>query len=159
MATPTYIALATLTASGGETSVTFSSIPASYRDLVLIIKTTSASITNQLLRINGDSGSNYSYVTMTGDSGGASSGSGTLTSALLTQSSKTDNFSITQLMDYSATDKHTTLLSRQKDGTDEQVHGYAGRWANTAAVTSLEIRTSSNSYASGSTFSLYGIEA
>ena len=154
----TYAPLATYTVpSGGDTAVTFSSIPATYRDLVLVIETSSASDTNQLLRINGDDGANYSYVVMSGSSSGDTSSSDTLTSALLTQSSQQRNFSVTQIMDYSTSDKHSTYLSRQNDGDAEFVHAYAGRWANTAIITSLEIRTSINTWSIGSKFSLYGI--
>ena len=62
-------------------------------------------------------------------------------------------------MDYSATDKHKTMLSRG-GSSSFGVGMNAGRWANTSAVTSvLVIGQSGLDFAAGSTFYLYGIEA
>ena len=63
MATPTYIALATTTLSSAVGSVTFSSIPAGYRDLVLVAEgLTSGATSNVRMQFNSDTGNNYSLV-------------------------------------------------------------------------------------------------
>jgi hypothetical protein len=61
-----------------------------------------------------------------------------------------------QVMDYSATDKHKTVLARNAS-TVNSVNAHAARWANTGAITSIVVLTESSTFASGSTFSLYGI--
>jgi hypothetical protein len=161
MPTPTYTALATRTLTGTASSVVFSTIPATYRDLILVCSGTSSNtaINSIFLRFNSDTGSNYAYVAMYGISGGAGSGATTLTGAVagLTISSSV-NANITQIMDYSATDKHKTVLSRQNSLGDSFVRASTSRWANTAAITSITcvIDTGAN-FNSGSTFSLYGI--
>jgi hypothetical protein len=149
-------------------SVTFSSIPATYRDLILVVADLSATASNTLYaRVNGDTGSNYSNVVALGDSTGAVS---------LSSSSNSNGFfmgaayqglptsgssqSILQIMDYSATDKHKTGLSRYGSAGKSEVDMAASRWANTAAVTSLVLRIApSGSFNSGTSFSLYGVIA
>jgi hypothetical protein len=61
-------------------------------------------------------------------------------------------------MDYSSTAKFTSIISRAKQSANGS-EAFANRWANTAAVTSVEIFTSTGNWASGSSFALYGIEA
>jgi hypothetical protein len=64
MPTPTYTPLATVTLASTASSVTFSSIPATYRDLVVVHNNfgTVNNDANSNFRFNGDSGSNYSRV-------------------------------------------------------------------------------------------------
>ena len=164
MATQTYRALATTTLGSAASSVTFSSIPATYRDLVLVFQgTVTGSQGNNFLYFNGDTtGSNYSWIRMLG------TGSSTASDTAPNDGSKpsvsdvaptTINQVIIQIMDYSATDKHKTRLSRSDQSTSTVI-AYASRWANTNAVTSIEYSAGSGTnWSSGSTFSLYGIEA
>jgi hypothetical protein len=139
--------------------VTFSSIPATYRDLVLVIDFVGSSGTvGGNVRFNSDSGSNYPRVTMVGSNDVASSTSGTETSILSTTSDSTARVLATfNIMDYSATDKHKSVLTRANRPTT--VLAGAWRWADTAAITTIQVSTAANSYAAGSVFSLYGIAA
>jgi hypothetical protein len=76
MATNTYVALDTQTLGSAAASVTFSSIPQTYTDLVLVINGYSINDVDWRFRMgNGsiDSGSNYSGTYMYGDGSGASS--------------------------------------------------------------------------------------
>jgi hypothetical protein len=66
--------------------------------------------------------------------------------------------SITQLMDYSATDKHKTLLIRQNLASAYTL-ALAGRWANTAAINTVQLYTTAAAFETGTTASLYGIVA
>jgi hypothetical protein len=152
--TQTYRPLATVTLGSSASSVTFSSIPATYRDLILIAAANGSS--NELnIRFNGDSGANYSRVVAYGP--GPTSFAQTGNTSIQTGIG-TSNFqaSITQIMDYSATDKHKTVLNR---GSTSVVAMGASRWANTAAITTLLCSAGSGTFASGSTFSLYGVIA
>lgn len=158
MPTNTYVPLATLTLTATDTSITFSSLPTSgYRDLIFVLVGKSTpNDTAPRIRFNGDSGSNYTYVYMQGSSGGAASSSGTNTyidSYILSSNTCT---TIHHIMDYSATDKSKTVLSyRDLAGVDTMRQ--AQRWANTSAITSLEVFVPSNSLAIGTQISLYGI--
>lgn len=167
MPTATYIPLATITLSSTDSEIVFSSIPNNYKDLILVSTTRNSSFGNPYYqlryRVNGDSGSNYNWVYMIGD------GSNTGSSASSNQSDITVFFdepntssayavTIAQFMDYSATDKHKSILIRS-NAPSVLVGAYAARWASTSAITSISLTPPPGfgSWASGSTFSLYGI--
>jgi hypothetical protein len=167
MPTATYTALANITLSSTVSTVTLSSIPSTYRDLILVCSLR-ATVANQLatFRLNGDTGSNYSYVSVTArgnDLTASPSGTGTSAYATLDASppsaTNAQTLSTIQFMDYSATDKHKTYLSRA-DGvaaTFNATEALAQRWANTSAITSIVFSMTSGSFVSGATFALYGI--
>ena len=161
MPTSTYVALATETLSGSDASVTFSSIPATYRDLIVVANIDASAFSDFRVRVNGDTGSNYPSVRMQGSGSTAASATFDLTFFRFNGNSDMDTdfsfVSIIQVMDYSATDKHKTFLVRSNSSSGVDAH--AGRWANTDAVTSLEVFPSTGTFEIGSTFSLYGIEA
>lgn len=162
MPTPTYTALANITLSSSASSVTFSSIPGTYRDLVLVCSITNASGgTNTInIRFNGDTGSNYNRVHMIGTGTADSVAFSNSTESLSIPTGGTGNVGtvISQIMDYSATDKHKTFLTRiaDKGGYGDYVIASASRWANTSAVTSLTFYGTTN-FLSGNSFALYGI--
>lgn len=158
MPTPTYTPLANLTLSSSQATVTFSSISQAYRDLVLIVRSTSTSASGGFFRFNSDSGSNYSSVWAYGNGGSAGSSSQT-TTAINIQGAYggTTAIDIWNVMDYSATDKHKTVLNRMDSPQELGAWMQAGRWANTAAVTTITITANAGSWASGSSFAIYGI--
>jgi hypothetical protein len=149
-----YIPLANITLGGSDSEVLFSSIPAIYKDLVLIIQSTATSGQDILFRFNADA-SNYSRVYAYGPGSGTNSGSDSTSGWGWTSTAR--SMSTLQVMDYSATDKHKTILSRTGEPSSYGTAMFAGRWASTAAVTSLSAIVSSGSFSSGSTFSLYGV--
>ena len=157
MPTPTYTALANITLGSSASSVTFSSIPATYRDLVLVLAGTISASNGMYLRINGDTGANYTAV--------YAYGNGTLAisdTALVFNGLYAGNFtttitnSVNQIMDYSATDKHKTMIQRGNDSAALTIMT-AARWANTSAITSVQVMPSSGTLSTGFTASLYGI--
>ena len=159
MGTPTYKPLATKTLTATATSVTFSSIGQGFRDLVLVATLVPGSGASTLrYNFNGDAtAANYSSVAASGDGATASSSteaSGANAYLWLWINAHRDQ-SIANFMDYSATDKHKTVLARLSDST-YGVQMAAGRWASTAAMTSIAV-SSNVSFVAGSVFTLYGI--
>lgn len=158
MPTPTYTPLATVTLASATSSVTFSNIPATYRDLILVGAFTGSSASSLVqLTFNGDS-NNRSRVAMSGGTGGASSGTATNLAFNAVYGSNLSD-AIAQIMDYSATDKHKTVLVRVGNVGNSEVGANAGRWASTAAITSVRVAPNDGTFSSGSTFNLYGIVA
>ena len=157
MPTATYKALATVTLASTATSITFSSIPATYRDLVLVTNGKATATASLRIRVNGDTGNNYNWVRMIGEAAGAFSDSSTSGGFLDGGNPSTTEgyMSITQFLDYSATDKHKTTLHRISFPNTTHVLANAGRWANTAAITSIEVYNPT--FAIGFTAALYGI--
>jgi hypothetical protein len=159
-----YIPLATVTLATTSSSVTFSNIPATYRDLILVSSVIHTGAGGHQMRVNGDTGSNYPFVQMFGDGSAATSNSGTLSYFTPFTNSNPGTTSpvlgISQFLDYSATDKHKTmLLTNSSEGTtaSPMVTRIAARWANTAAITTIVCFPVSTTIAAGSTFNLYGI--
>jgi hypothetical protein len=157
-----YIPLATVTLGGSDASVVFSAIPAVFKDLVLVINGNTTGNADYGLRFNSDSGSNYSFVYMGGNGSSSASGSNSgetqvVLDAYFWRSSEVSTL-VAQIMDYSATDKHKTVLSRN-NVAGGGVDAFANRWANTAAITSVEVRVSTGgqSFATGTTMNLYGV--
>lgn len=163
MGSPTYIPLANVTIGGSDGEIVFTGIPATYRDLIVIIngKNNTAGPDSITFRFNSDAGNNYSNVRMVGTGSSTSSYSDTTSGLYIGVSTNSSNpFVITaQIADYSTTDKHKTVLARcsQDNGW---ISAHAGRWANTAAITSVSILPpagSSWTFSTGATLALYGI--
>jgi len=168
----TYEPIATTTLSSAQGSVTFSSISGNYTDLVLITVTTgdrASNVDSLAIRFNSDTGSNYSYTYMAGEvNTGAISGRASNQTNIWCgnfTSNNIDNPSsvIIQIQNYSNTTTNKTTLSRgnpMAGGGYTAVNANVGLWRNTAAITSVTVRSETgNNFKSGSTFTLYGIKA
>lgn len=157
--------LANLTLGSSATSMTFSSIVGTYRDLLLVCTFTNATADGDYIavKINSDTGSNYNSVTMLGNGSTASSANySSSTYGWLTVGGGFDTGRgqlHTTFFDYAQTNKHKNYISR--NGTAARgVEAIASRWASTSAITSLNIYSVNGwSFATGSTFALYGISA
>jgi hypothetical protein len=161
MPTNTYVALDKVTLGTAASTVTFTSIPQGYTDLVIICQNgnTSGSRADIGLRFNGDSGSNYSRTNVLGTGTSALSARFTNETAMNLlgyPASGEINQTITQIMNYSNSTTYKTVLNRLNNLGYETMAS-VGLWRNTAAITSVEVRISSNTMPAGSTFSLYGI--
>jgi hypothetical protein len=156
MPTPTYTPLATVTLGSSAASVTFSSIPATYRDLILVATVEHATAVLNVT-FNSDTGSNYSRVFAYGTGASVASFSQTNTSFVLSTGTADFLPQILEIMDYSATDKHKTALLKQNDYGTAAMGAF--RWANTAAITTMSCSAGAGTFVSGSTFNLYGVIA
>jgi hypothetical protein len=161
MPTATYDLIASNVLTSSAASVTFSSIPATYRDLVLVATATAVINGGQpFLRFNGDSSSSYSQVFAEGSGTTAYGADNSGTQLYLSYNlglvpDTTPASMIINIMDYSATDKHKMVMTRQ--GSSAFVAGMmAGRWPSTSAINSITL-TGNGDFASGSSFYLYGI--
>lgn len=156
--------------AGGASSVSFTSIPSTYKHLQIRgIARANANIAGALIRFNGDTTSNYVFHELNGNGTAASaSASTTQTSALgsyITPSTATASiFSgfVIDILDYSSTNKNKTI--RTLSGYDNNGSGLVGLtsglwYATPASITQIDILAqSSNSFVQYSTFALYGIK-
>jgi hypothetical protein len=162
--TGSYESIATATPSATNT-ITFSSISSTYKSLQIrfIGNNTAANTLN--LRLNGDTGTNYTQHIFEGNGsivGSSGNAAGAITGIyVIGLSSVTNNFSagIIDIIDYASTTKNKTV--RIVSGRDLNGSGIinisSGLWLNTAAVTSITLYVPSN-YATETTFALYGIK-
>lgn len=161
-----YTLIATQTLTASASSVTFSSIPQTYKDLVLEVTAQSsgtATIVGSQFRVNGDTGSNYSYTFVSGNGTAASSGRGSNTVYAIAPGVSSSNISTGSLtfMSYSNTNVNKTILMRMAR-PDTDTAAYVNLWRSTSAITSITVVSPDNGSASvpfiaGSTFKLWGV--
>lgn len=163
MPTPTYTPLANITLSSSATTVSFSSINQSYKDIILIANFRPDYSSLVGIRINGDTSSSYRYVNMS-NTISPSYNSSTATSSKIYINSNT-NLSpstkvslITNFMDYTSTDKFKHIICRMNN-YEATIVSSAGRWNSTSSMTSFSIDTDGGTFASGSSFSIFGVIA
>lgn len=165
MPTSTYTPLANITLASNTSTITFSSIAQTpYKDLVLIIKGgTVAGV--PLLRPNNLTTGIYGITSMGSNSGAAKSNSANLGDNTLyfsrsyNPSNDLNNSFLFNFMDFSATDKEKMVLAKGVHSSNSQ-NAITHRVATTSAITSLVIYASGgNSWLSGTTMALYGIQA
>lgn len=154
--------------SGVTTSITFSSIPSEYKHLQIraVGKGSSGSTSaTAILRLNSDSGSNYSYhnirtingssVTSTGISNSTEGYIG-LTSAG-GQSDLIVGNGIIDILDYSNTNKYKTMKSLFGSQSNTWVGFTSSLWRSNSAVNSITLTTSDGNGFYNYRFSLYGV--
>lgn len=165
-----YLPIASQTLATAATSVTFSSIPTSIggqalRDLVLVVKPIGTTSQFAGLELNGSSTAAYNYIFMAGQNTTTVSTSTTANNSYFVDDGgydviRTDGSThlIYHFMDYSQTNKHKLVLIRS-GGAGLRTVGNAGRWANTAAISSIRFFHVSNTLAAGTNLALYGVAA
>jgi hypothetical protein len=161
MPTPTYTPLANITLGSSATEVNFSSVSGIYRDLILVIaEAPTGGNAFPSIQFNGDTGTNYFTVFMSGDGSTATSSSNNRTQLDSWVNSGGAGWVLkTSIMDYSATDKHKSVLTRT-DNAAGSTDAFAGRWASTSAITAIRVFDRlGGSFRTGTTMALYGIAA
>lgn len=166
----TYEAIATQTLGSAVNQVTFSSIPSTYTDLVLVLGDLKAGTSSNTIcvRYNSDSGTNYSYTILTGTGSAAQSARA---------SNQTYSFFggynvgvdttypstvVGHIMNYANTTTFKTGMSRygiERAGSTGETQAIVNLWRSTAAITSVTVATFTGNWSIGSVFSLYGIKA
>ena len=176
-----YESIATVTVgSGGSSSITFSSIPQTYKHLQIRAIATTPGVDGiyDQTRFNSDTGSNYSWHMVVGRpdlSPTAQADAGTSQTHIRlftwgggpygTGTTGYPAVGIADILDYTDTNKYTT--TRGSGGGDSNLTvstaGFAsGAWRNTDAITSITLTAfaigSATTFAQHSHFALYGIK-
>ena len=156
------------------TSVSFTSIPATYDHLVLISSArsdASAYTSFMNFQVNGDTGSNYSRQALSANTGTLTSVSGTggtvwTYNYLPAASALANTFSLTEtwLMNYSNTSNYKQIYSKNagtnNSTTDSQwgIRTSSGVWSSTAAINRVDaLQSGGDDFVQYSSFTLYGI--
>jgi hypothetical protein len=155
----TYEPIATHTLSSAQASYTFTSITSAYTDLVVVMNgSVTSGAVSVGLTFNGDNGTNYSMTYLYGSGTSATSGRSSTSANIYCMDISTSNSTlICQVQNYSNTTTFKTSLQRG-NAASNAVTSTVGLWRNTAAITSLTL-SNSNTFITGSTFTLYGIKA
>ena len=174
--TNSYESIATVTVgSGGSSTITFSSIPSTYKHLQLryISAQTNASAASSYsqLNFNSDSGTNYTDHQLYGDGSNAvATGDGPSLTTIYVQkdSARTGagagifGATVMDILDYSNTNKYKTVrwlagIDANTASTQFRITLGSGLWMSSSAISSI-VLTGAYSYAQNSQFALYGIK-
>ena len=157
--------IATTTLTTSTATVTFSSIPATYKHLQIRgIQQTTGGVWDLRLQVNSDTGNNYATHRVGGYGTGTFADATTSTSSmklgLVTPTTSVFGGTVVDILDYANTNKYKTV--RSLNGYDDNGSGYvlltSGLWQNTNAITSLTLSlSSSGNFLQYSQFALYGI--
>ena len=166
-----YASITTTTLGTATATITFSSIPATYKHLqirVLARSDRSAGVDIMSMRMNSDTAANYSDHLLYGDGTTAQTDVNINATKINIQRLASDNLSanifsdfVIDILDYADTNKYKTI--RYLSGYDANGSGRvglgSGSWRNTAAVTSITLDSAfSANYKQYSSFALYGIK-
>jgi hypothetical protein len=158
-AAQTYEPIATQTAGGSTTVITFTSIPSTYTDLVFVMTGSSGNDIN--CRFNNDSGANYGLIRMfTSGDGSIGVGTGTgQTSFDVTIGGLTNGVTVGNIMNYANTSMYKTTLYRPNNTGGAYVSYYVSNWNSNSAVNRIDFTSQSGNISSGVMFTIYGIKA
>jgi len=160
-----YDSIATATGSGNPSSITFSSIPSTYKHLQIRAMAFSAGGNGCRMTFNGDTSANYSEHSLDGNGASAAAYGNTNLSYIwsvgqyngLTASNP--SVSVIDILDYQNSNKYKT--SRELDGQDNNGSGFvsliSGSWRSTSAITSITFTLNSGTFGTNTHFALYGI--
>jgi len=170
-----YESIATYVISSSTSSVTFSSIPSTFKHLQVrcFMKNTTGGTDpwaySLQAYLNGDTTvGNYAYHRIRSDDGGSVVSDGGANGISYLGFIPGDGVasvftsSLIDIIDYANTNKNKTFRAingSNNNGTNNGFMGFQSQlWKNTAAVNSLELRTSGGNFAQYSHFALYGIK-
>lgn len=162
----TYTPISSNTLNANAASVTFSSIPSTYTDLIIVCNMKSVSSGDSLVgRFNGVSSNQYSRLTF-GSNGSIvqSTQGGPISYGVFCTYGGTDitnrtAISILQINNYSNANITKTVFAQNGNATIG-VSAIMSLWNNTAAINSILLyQDSGNLFAADSTFTIYGIKS
>lgn len=155
----------------GTGVVTFAAIPATFRDLVLIVRgrgTAAATGVSVAMTFNNDTGANYDHQRHTANNA-TLSGSGnvaqtSISAGSIAAASATAGVASTftfEILDYKGTAFQKAAHGVCAHKVSELAAGLvaeirSGFWRNAAAITEIDLTLSSGNFAAGSVVSLYG---
>jgi hypothetical protein len=176
LVSPSYDSIATTTVgAGGSATVTFSSIPSTYKHLQIrsIARSANAAKAEDIVAVfNSDTGSNYTNHLLVGNGSTAAAYSGTSQTYIksvtyatgTTASANIFGAGIMDILDYTNTNKYTTTralvgMDLNEANTFAQLQFFSALWLNTAAITNITIKCATGANISQySSFALYGIK-
>lgn len=162
----TYEPIATTTLGSAASSITFSSIPSTYTDLIIVlIGTGSSNNQNMYLTFNSDTGTNYSSTYLTGNGTAASSGRlpnnpNIYISAGVGFNTTTPAMRYVNIFSYAGSTYKTTLHSESTDLNGSGTTSMSvGLWRSTSAINTVALTQGSGNFNTGTTATIYGIKA
>jgi hypothetical protein len=166
----TYDKIATQTLASPTATVTFSSIAATYTDIVAILAVRGANSANSggaFYTVNNDTSSLYSGTRLYGNGTSAlsvrdSNQAQNRLGEIVWNNAASGVFSActVNLMNYSNTTTFKSFITRNSSTTtDTLIDQFVQLYRSTSAINRIDFNCGSSNWATGSTFTLYGIKA
>jgi hypothetical protein len=171
-----YESISTVSVSANVPSVTFSSIPQTYKHLQIRAMITPGSASGDSFvyaNFNNDVAANYAFHWLSGNSSAAGSSNAinqsTMGFGVMTGAGNSSLYpapTILDILDYSVTSKFKTSRSlsgisqNTNVGGTSQLYLFSGLWRSTSAITSINFTPNPNviNFTAGTHFALYGIK-
>lgn len=184
ISTNSYESIATVSISSDTNTISFSSIPQTYKHLQLrgIVRSnynsTGTGASAYKIQFNGDTGANYSFHALQGN-GSANSANATASTNQILGIAPWGNAGgfgagvlltpiVVDILDYTSTSKAKTAkimdgFNTNTTSTNQLIALRSGAWYNTSAITSILLDAtagpwSDGPFAANTTFALYGIK-
>jgi hypothetical protein len=160
----TFTKIASVTVgSGGASTMAFSSIPATYTDLQLLITSQTTSNNYIKININSDTGSNYTYKVIRGSGSAAGSfnqADWTGTAYVFGYSDSGWSSHSVYIPNYASSNYKSISSDSVQEANTTTAYSWlgAGLWSNTSAITAISIASQTLNFAQYSTATLYGIK-
>jgi hypothetical protein len=174
--TPTsFDSIATFDISSTTASVTFTSIPSTYKSLqIRVIGRESNASTGRVglaMQFNSDTGSNYGEHRIRGNGSTVITDSGiprafALVDDCMPRNSNTSGIfgaAIIDVIDYASTSKNKTIrgisgVDLNSSSTTGAINVFSAIWGSTSAINSIKLYPETNSFVAGTTIALYGVK-
>jgi hypothetical protein len=165
--------IATATGTGSSGTITFTSIPGTYKNLQIRYNgrcdRAGVGLNDLFMTFNSDTGSNYTSQELNGNGSSVSASvDGPSTRILIPNSTpgaqaaaNIMGVGIINFQDYSSTSKYKTvgaITGAERNGESSRIYSNSGVWASNSAITSISFTAPSSNFTTSTIFSLYGIK-
>ena len=170
MPTPTYVALAKTVLTGTQLQVSFTVIPSTYTDLVILCSTRdSGGGTNYTIDVRLNGNTNFDFSTKTLEGNGSTAGTQPWSAVSIarsgmspdnTQTANSFGNSEIYFPNYAGSANKvisSTGVSEYNSASGPEIRAFANLKSATTAITSIQLRADTG-FVSGSRFDLYGIK-
>lgn len=173
LASVSYDSIATVTGNGSATTLSFTSIPQTYKHLQIriIARSGTAGTGSGYINavFNSDSGANYSWHLLATDgttvqNAYSASRSNAIVGLMWSSSNLANTFSgnIIDILDYTNTNKYKTVRSMEGADTNantyQEIYFMSNNWRSNNAITQIDLSAGGWTFATGTTIALYGIK-
>lgn len=150
-----FVTIASTTVTGSATSgITFSSIPSTYSSIWIVGNAISSSAApNFNWNYNGVSTSTYNYLYMENNTAGNNTST---TYALGGTAGSNGSSVVVKIPDYASTNRYKSAVIQT--ATESYISTIGNVWQSTNAITSINFFLAGNTFAVGSSLTLYGLK-
>jgi len=163
----TYTPIISQTTSGSTATITFTSIPQNYTDLIVVINGNTNADDEVRIRFNNDGGTNYSETGLYGNgSGGGQNTKYTSTNYVqlggVYTSGSGRGTDVIHIMNYANTSTYKTVINRSSSGNYTQMRANLWRGSTGSsfdAINRIDFYSASGTFSDATTFTIYGVAA